>query len=204
MKKQPDIIIFTGFLGSGKTSLLLKTIEILNKRKKLCALIVNEAGDVGIDNRLIRKKGYEVYDLFGGCVCCTLRVTLQATVQHLCDAKANLDYILFEPSGIADPQSIVKALTDFGYRKERIHCIFVADPLRVDLYDIRLRHFFDNCVATAKKIIVNKIDVAPQENINAMRKLLDGCIAPVYYYNLLEEASWIDTMIEEEGKNVSE
>ncbi len=67
-EKKPDIILFTGFLGSGKTTMLLKTIELLAAENKKCAIIVNEIGEVGIDNRQMRRLGYDVHDLFGGCV----------------------------------------------------------------------------------------------------------------------------------------
>ena len=161
-EKKPDIILFTGFLGSGKTTMLLKTIELLAAENKKCAIIVNEIGEVGIDNRQMRKLGYDVHDLFGGCVCCTLKVTLEATINHLLTEYDGLDYILFEPSGMADPASMYPSMENCGYTSEDICNVFIFDPLRVDLYRVRLNSLLRSSLGLARAVVINKIDEAPE------------------------------------------
>jgi len=172
IKRRPEMLLFTGFLGSGKTTMLLKTIELLANQKKKCAIIINEIGDVGIDNRQMRKLGYDVLDLFGGCVCCTLKVTLEATIIHLLEEYDHLDYILFEPSGMADPSLMYPSIINCGYSEEEIHNIFIFDPLRVDLYQVSLNKLFKDSLNLAELVIINKIDQATQEMIKEARKMV--------------------------------
>ncbi|MGV8905092.1 MAG: GTP-binding protein [Acetobacterium sp.] len=170
--RRPEIILFTGFLGSGKTTMLLKTIEMLSDQKKKCAIIINEIGDVGIDNRQMRKLGYDVLDLFGGCVCCTLKVTLEATINHLLEEYDQLDYILFEPSGMADPSLMYPAITNCGYNENEIHNIFIFDPLRVELYGRELNQLFKDSLNLAEIVVINKIDVATPQMVMEAGKMV--------------------------------
>lgn len=165
-QKKPEMILFTGFLGSGKTTMLLKTIELLAAENKKCAIIVNEIGEVGIDNRQMRKLGYDVLDLFGGCVCCTLKVTLEATINHLIEEYDGIDYILFEPSGMADPASMYPSMENCGYMPEDIRNVFIFDPLRVDLYRVRLNSLLRSSLGLARAVVINKIDEASQDAVS--------------------------------------
>ena len=165
-QKKPEMILFTGFLGSGKTTMLLKTIEMLAAENKKCAIIVNEIGEVGIDNRQMRKLGYDVLDLFGGCVCCTLKVTLEATINHLIEEYDGIDYILFEPSGMADPASMYPSMENCGYTPEDIRNVFIFDPLRVDLYRVRLNSLLRSSLGLARAVVINKIDEASQDAVS--------------------------------------
>lgn len=169
-KKRPPIILFTGFLGSGKTTMLLKTIEMLAAADKKCAIIINEIGDVGIDNRQMRMLGYDVLDLFGGCVCCTMKVTLEVTINHLLQKYEDLDYILFEPSGMANPLSMYPAIINCGYYEEEIQNIFIFDPTRIVLYEKRLNQLVEDSIKLAKCVVINKIDqVKAEETIKAVK-----------------------------------
>lgn len=165
-QKKPEMILFTGFLGSGKTTMLLKTIEMLAAENKKCAIIVNEIGEVGIDNRQMRKLGYDVLDLFGGCVCCTLKVTLEATINHLIEEYDGIDYILFEPSGMADPASMYPSMENCGYTPEDIRNVFIFDPLRVDLYRVRLNSLLRSSLGLARAVVINKIDEASEDAVS--------------------------------------
>lgn len=165
-QKKPEMILFTGFLGSGKTTMLLKTIELLAAENKKCAIIVNEIGEVGIDNRQMRKLGYDVLDLFGGCVCCTLKVTLEATINHLIEEYDGIDYILFEPSGMADPASMYPSMENCGYTPEDIRNVFIFDPLRVDLYRVRLNSLLRSSLGLARAVVINKIDEASKDAVS--------------------------------------
>lgn len=171
---RPTIILFTGFLGSGKTTMLLKTIEILSNKNKKCAIIVNEIGDVGIDNRQMRMLGYEIHDLFGGCVCCSMKVTLEVTINHLLEEYEDLDYILFEPSGMANPLSMYPSITNCGYNDKEILNIFILDPTRISLYEKRMNQLFSDSVNLARCVLVNKIDQANRAEIEAAEKMVFG------------------------------
>lgn len=171
-KKRPTMILFTGFLGSGKTTTLLKTIEILAGAHKKCAIIINEIGDVGIDNRQMRMLGYDVLDLFGGCVCCSMKVTLEVTINHLLNEYGDLDYILFEPSGMANPSSMYPSITNCGYQLAEILNIFIFDPTRIALYEERMNQLFQDSLYLASCVMVNKIDQVTQGTIEIAEKMV--------------------------------
>jgi len=160
---RPEVILFTGFLGSGKTTMLLKTIEMAAVYQKKCAIIINEIGEMGIDNRQMRMLGYDVLDLFGGCVCCTMKVTLEATINHLLENNDDLDYILFEPSGVADPIALYEAISNCGYDESEIQNIFIFDPTRLELYQKRLNTLLLDSLKLAKYVVINKIDEVSKE-----------------------------------------
>ncbi|WP_423055704.1 GTP-binding protein [Acetobacterium carbinolicum] len=107
-------MLFTGFLGSGKTSLLLKCAEYLARNKKKCAIVINEIGEIGIDNLQMKKMGYDVWEIFGGCICCTMAISLEETIKQLMD-KFKIEYILMEPSGAADPSALYQPLQHSGF-----------------------------------------------------------------------------------------
>lgn len=171
--KMPPIILFTGFLGSGKTTMLLKTIEMLAAAEKKCAIIINEIGEVGIDNRQMRMLGYDVLDLFGGCVCCTMKVTLEATINHLLEGYQDLDYILFEPSGMAKPSSMYPAILNCGYQEKEIQNVFIFDPTRIALYEKRMNQLFNDSIKLARCVVINKLDQVNQSEIETAVKMVE-------------------------------
>ena len=173
LSDRPPVILFTGFLGSGKTTMLLKTIEMLSASDKKCAIIINEIGEVGIDNRQMRMMGYDVLDLFGGCVCCTMKVTLEATVNHLLEDYVDLDYILFEPSGMANPSSLYPAIINCGYQEEEIQNVFIFDPTRIALYEKRMKKLFNDSINLARCVVINKIDQVRESEIEAAVKMVE-------------------------------
>ncbi|MDK2940935.1 MAG: hypothetical protein PWP56_448 [Acetobacterium sp.] len=155
----PKLILFTGFLGSGKTSLLLESAKYLAEKDKRCAIIVNEVGEIGIDNLQMKKMGYDVWEIFGGCICCTLAMSLEETITQLM-TDFQLDYILIEPSGAADPSAIYPPLEHSGFRKEKIRNVFILDSTRVDMFEAVLEPYLATSIPLADVVVINKIDVA--------------------------------------------
>lgn len=155
----PKLILFTGFLGSGKTSLLLESAKYLAEKDKRCAIIVNEVGEIGIDNLQMKKMGYDVWEIFGGCICCTLAMSLEETITQLM-TDFQLDYILIEPFGAADPSAIYRPLEHSGFRKEKIRNVFILDSTRVDMFEAVLEPYLATSIPLADVVVINKIDVA--------------------------------------------
>lgn len=95
------VSIITGFLGSGKTTLLN---HILTQQQGLkIAVLVNEFGEIGIDNELIISNDDDIVELNNGCICCTINEDLVKTVHKILERKEKLDYLIVETTGVADP-----------------------------------------------------------------------------------------------------
>ena len=153
------ILIVAGFLGSGKTTLILSTIERLNEISgQDAAIIVNDFGTVGIDGKIMEKYDLEVQEVMGGCICCSLGPYLLDTVQKLAiNMKPKL--MVIEPSGIADPQQILDTLEDYqGPPLEFIRTISVMDAERFEVISNYMGRPFQHQLETAEAIILNKVD----------------------------------------------
>ncbi len=173
MKKKPEMVLVTGFLGAGKTTMMLKLIDYFQRLGKRCAIIINEIGEEGIDNRKMRAMGYDVLDLFGGCVCCTLKVTLEATIHHLLNEAENIDVILFEPSGMGEASSMIDSIENCGYQRSEIINCFIVDPLRIALYQKRLNKLFLDGVGVADIVLISKMDVVVESDFRIAEKMID-------------------------------
>ncbi len=119
------VSIITGFLGSGKTTLLN---HILTQQQGLkTAVIVNEFGEIGIDNELIISSDDEIVELNNGCICCTINEDLVKTVQKILERKEKLDYLIVETTGVADPLPVaVTFLTTELRGKTRLDSIITV------------------------------------------------------------------------------
>nr|WP_320026052.1 GTP-binding protein [uncultured Acetobacterium sp.] len=165
------LILFTGFLGSGKTSLLLKCAKYLARNKKKCAIIINEIGVIGIDNLQMKKLGYDVWELFGGCICCTLAISLEETIQQLM-TDYKIEYILMEPSGAADPTSLYQPLFHSGFTAAQINNIFIMDPTRVEMFEAVLEPYLQSAIPLANHAVINKIDLGSEEEIKKSKQII--------------------------------
>lgn len=95
------VTIITGFLGSGKTTLLN---HILTQQQGLkTAVLVNEFGEIGIDNELIVSSDDDIVELNNGCICCTINEDLVKTVHKILERREQIDYLVVETTGVADP-----------------------------------------------------------------------------------------------------
>jgi G3E family GTPase len=139
------VLLLTGYLGSGKTTLLNHILG--NKRGIKFAVIVNDIGEVNIDETLIRKEGIvgkknndDLVALQNGCICCTLKMDLVAQLYDICEMKM-FDYIVIEASGICEPEPIAQTICSmpqlslkFGHLNNlpKLDCIVtVVDALRM-------------------------------------------------------------------------
>ena len=104
------VTIITGFLGSGKTTLLNHILS--NQEGLKTAVLVNEFGEIGIDNELIISSSDDMVELSNGCICCTINSDLQDAVYRVLERDDKVDYLVVETTGVADPLPV--ALTFLG------------------------------------------------------------------------------------------
>ena len=99
------VTIITGFLGSGKTTLLNQILK--NKHDLKIAVLVNEFGDINIDSQLLISMDEDMVELSNGCICCTINDGLVDAVYRVLEREDNIDYLVIETTGIADPLPIM-------------------------------------------------------------------------------------------------
>ena len=106
------VTIVTGFLGSGKTTLISGLLR-KNPSRRL-AVLVNEFGEVSVDGALLRAAGeecgVEIHDLPNGCICCTIKDDFLPIMSQLQKRKQEIDHVLIETSGLALPTPVMRAL----------------------------------------------------------------------------------------------
>ena len=100
------VTVLTGYLGAGKTTLLNRILSEPHGKKY--AVIVNEFGEIGIDNDLIIGADEEVFEMNNGCVCCTVRGDLVRILEGLMKRKGKFDAIIVETTGLADPAPVAQ------------------------------------------------------------------------------------------------
>jgi len=176
------VTVLTGYLGAGKTTLLNRILS--EDHGKKYAVIVNEFGEVGIDNDLIVGADEEVFEMNNGCVCCTVRGDLIRVVQGLMKRKGGFDAIIVETTGLADPGPV--AQTFFVDEDVRAKTQLDSVTTVVDAKHLMLR-LADSKeaaeqIAFADQIILNKTDLVTEAELaeveRAIRRL--NPLAPIH------------------------
>src|SRR6201981_2451131 len=105
-RPQIPVTVLTGYLGAGKTTLLNRLLT--EEHGKRYAVIVNEFGEIGIDNELVVDADEEVFEMNNGCICCTVRGDLIRIIGNLLKRKGTFDGIIIETTGLADPAPVAQ------------------------------------------------------------------------------------------------
>jgi len=164
------LVLVAGFLGSGKTTFSINLARAAVARGKRVAILVNEIGEIGMDDQLMRQLDLNVWELFGGCICCTLSADLVSTLQDL-DAKHPVDLVILEPSGAAEPGNILKALPYYRGRPLSIKSLTILDPLRLEaLYQV-LNPLITRQIDGAEILLINKLDAATADELAAAQRI---------------------------------
>ncbi len=158
------VTVLTGYLGAGKTTLLNRILSEPHGKKY--AVIVNEFGEIGIDNDLVVNADEEVFEMNNGCICCTVRGDLVRIIDGLMRRKGKFDAIIVETTGLADPAPVAQTFfmdENVGAKAKLDAVVTVADAkwLKDRLKDAPEAK---NQIAFADVILINKTDlVTPGE-----------------------------------------
>jgi len=154
------ILLFGGFLGSGKTSTILQVAkQITETRKETVALIENEIGEAGVDDQLFAGSGIEVRPLFGGCVCCQISSDLVTAVTEI-RSTINPDWLIVEMTGLAVPGNVARFIRQYDASRSKLRTITIVDAGRwVELKEV-LEPLIISQVKESDLVIVNKTDLA--------------------------------------------
>ncbi len=151
--------MISGFLGSGKTTMVLSTIErIIQKKHKKVVIIVNDFGQVGIDGKVMEKFGLKVTEMPSGCICCTLGTDLLTTLRDVAEGFKP-DLVIIEPTGVADPEAIHETLKLYnGPPIGTVRIAIIVDAVRYPVIAKALARPLKNQLKAADVIIINKLD----------------------------------------------
>ncbi|WP_029029425.1 CobW family GTP-binding protein [Salinarimonas rosea] len=159
------VTVLTGYLGAGKTTLLNRILS--EEHGKRYAVVVNEFGEVGIDNDLVVGADEEVFEMNNGCICCTVRGDLIRIMDGLMKRKGRFDAIIVETTGLADPAPVAQTFfvdQDVSDNARLDAVVTVADAkwLSERLADAPEAK---NQVAFADVILLNKVDLVSPEQL---------------------------------------
>lgn len=189
MASKIPVTIITGFLGSGKTTLIRNLLQ--NNQGRRIAVLVNEFGELGIDGELLKScqicsedgdNSDNIVELTNGCLCCTVQEEFLPTMQQLLQRRESIDCILIETSGLALPKPLVKAFRWHEIRNAAtvdavitvVDCAavaagtFASDPEAVERdrqadpnleHETPLQELFEDQLACADLVILNKTDL---------------------------------------------
>ncbi|MEG3903476.1 GTP-binding protein [Microcoleus sp. B4-C5] len=163
------VTVLTGYLGAGKTTLLNRILT--EEHGKKVAVIVNEFGEVGIDNQLIIDADEEIFEMNNGCICCTVRGDLIRIIGNLMKRRDKFDHIVIETTGLADPAPVIQ--TFFVDEDMRDTLLLDAVVTVVDAKHIWQHWESDEAqeqIAFADVVLLNKTDLVTDEELAELEK----------------------------------
>src|ERR1700755_230419 len=174
MSDKVPVTVLTGYLGAGKTTLLNRILSEPHGKK--FAVIVNEFGEIGIDNDLVVGADEEVFEMNNGCICCTVRGDLIRIIEGLMRRKGKFDAIIVETTGLADPAPVAQTFfvdENVGRRTKLDAVVTVADAksLKDRLKDAPEAK---NQIAFADVILLNKTDLVTEAELREVEARIRG------------------------------
>ncbi|MFN4844840.1 MAG: CobW family GTP-binding protein [Dolichospermum sp.] len=172
-KKGLPVTIITGFLGSGKTTLLNHILT--NQQGVKTAVLVNEFGEIGIDNELIVSTDQNMVELSNGCICCTINNDLVDAVYKVLAREEKLDYLVIETTGLADPLPV--AMTFLGSelrdltRLDSIITVVDAANYSLDLFNSEAAL---SQITYGDVILLNKTDLVDETTLQELEKKINN------------------------------
>jgi G3E family GTPase len=172
-KQGLPVTIITGFLGSGKTTLLNHILT--NQQGVKTAVLVNEFGEIGIDNELVVSTDENMVELSNGCICCTINNDLVDAVYKVLEREEKLDYLVVETTGLADPLPV--AMTFLGSelrdltRLDSIITVVDAANYSLDLFNSEAAL---SQITYGDVIILNKTDLVDETTLQELEKKINN------------------------------
>lgn len=168
IKGKKPVVLLTGYLGSGKTTVMN---NLLSQEKRKIALIVNDMGSVNVDAKLLAKgskvKEAKMYELSNGCICCTLRDEFLLAVEEI--ARENdVEAIFVEASGISDPSSIAAGFL-YGQQEGQIKSAYLSSVVTV----VDASRIHDEFISDLEKISTGKLDVNGLSSTDIITLIMD-------------------------------
>ncbi|MEP0929162.1 GTP-binding protein [Leptolyngbya sp. SLC-A1] len=186
--------VLTGYLGAGKTTLL--NYILTAQHGKRIAVIVNEFGEVGIDNQLVIDADEEIFEMNNGCICCTVRSDLIRIVSNLMERAEDFDYLMIETTGLADPAPVIQSFFVDEVMRSRL----LLDAI-VTVVDTKyIWEHWDSSeaqeqIAFADVILLNKVDLVSPPILEELEQRIRSMNAIAKIYQTQHCQISLDTVI---------
>jgi G3E family GTPase len=167
------VTVLTGYLGAGKTTLLNRILT--HEHGKKVAVIINEFGEVGIDNQLVIDVEEEIFEMNNGCICCTVRGDLIRIIGNLMKRRDKFDHLVIETTGLADPAPVIQTFfMDEDVRSQTFldSVVTVVDAKHID------QHWeseeVQEQIAFADVILLNKTDLVSTQALENLKQKIQS------------------------------
>ncbi|NJO54425.1 MAG: GTP-binding protein [Bacteroidales bacterium] len=174
MSDKVPVTVLTGYLGAGKTTLLNRILSEPHGQK--FAVIVNEFGEIGIDNDLVVGADEEVFEMNNGCICCTVRGDLIRVIDGLMRRKGRFDAILIETTGLADPAPVAQTffVDDIVSAKTRLDAVVTVADAKWLSERLKDAPEAKNQIAFADVVLLNKTDLVTPDELAEVEARIRG------------------------------
>jgi G3E family GTPase len=188
------VTVLTGYLGAGKTTLLNRILTYEHGTK--VAVIVNEFGEVGIDNQLVIDADEEIFEMNNGCICCTVRGDLIRIIGNLMKRRDKFDHLVIETTGLADPAPVIQTFfvdEDMQGQLNLDAVVTVVDAKHI--HDHWEADEAQEQIAFADVILLNKTDLVSAADLEALEARIRAMNAMAKVYRTRDAAVEMDTIL---------
>ena len=171
-KKLLPVTIISGFLGSGKTTLLNYILK--NQVGLKTAVLVNEFGEIGIDNDLIIEGSEDMIELNNGCICCSINGELLNTVSKVLERSEKIDYLIVETTGLADPLPVAMTFAA-GDLREKVRLDSIITVIDGENFDFEINNtsIAYSQILYGDILLLNKCDLVNEEQLKKVEKFIN-------------------------------